>query len=69
VDQFEELFTVCHDPFQREAFMDHLLTAASEENSQKVLVLFALRADFTLTVRTTPTFARCWSSIKSISVL
>jgi WD40 repeat protein/DNA-binding SARP family transcriptional activator len=29
IDQFEELFTLCHDEFEREAFIDNLLTATS----------------------------------------
>ena len=28
VDQFEELFTLCRDPFEREAFVDNLLEAS-----------------------------------------
>jgi WD40 repeat protein/DNA-binding SARP family transcriptional activator len=46
VDQFEELFTLCHDPFEREAFVDHLLSAISGDLSANVSVLLALRADF-----------------------
>jgi WD40 repeat protein/class 3 adenylate cyclase len=45
VDQFEELFTLCRDEFEREAFIDNLLTALSQENSPFTLVL-TLRADF-----------------------
>jgi WD40 repeat protein/DNA-binding SARP family transcriptional activator len=46
VDQFEELFTLCHDPFEREAFVDHLLTAVSGESAAEILVVLVLRADF-----------------------
>jgi WD40 repeat protein/DNA-binding SARP family transcriptional activator len=46
VDQFEELFTLCHDPFEREAFVDHLLSAISAENTANILIVLALRADF-----------------------
>ena len=46
VDQFEELFTQCQDPFQREAFVDHLLASISGDGTTDVLVVLALRADF-----------------------
>ncbi len=46
VDQFEELFTLCHDPFEREAFVDHLFSAVSGESAADILVVLALRADF-----------------------
>jgi WD40 repeat protein len=45
VDQFEELFTLCRDSFEQEAFVDNLLTAASEPDRPDS-VLLALRADF-----------------------
>jgi hypothetical protein len=45
VDQFEELFTPCHDPFEREAYVDNLLSIANDpEGGDSVVV--ALRADF-----------------------
>jgi len=44
VDQFEELFTLCHDAFEREAFVDNLLGAAEADGPTAVVV--ALRADF-----------------------
>jgi WD40 repeat protein/DNA-binding SARP family transcriptional activator len=44
VDQFEELFTLCHDPFEREAFVDNLLAAAEPRGAATVVL--ALRADF-----------------------
>ena len=31
VDQFEELFTLCHDEFEREAFIDNLLTTTQSK--------------------------------------
>ncbi len=53
VDQFEELFTLCHDDFEREAFIDNLLTALTPapmetvENGEGGLTLIlTLRADF-----------------------
>jgi DNA-binding SARP family transcriptional activator/energy-coupling factor transporter ATP-binding protein EcfA2 len=44
VDQFEELFTLCRDGFEREAFVENLLTAAERGNLVKLVI--ALRADF-----------------------
>ena len=44
MDQFEELFTLCRDPFEREAFVDNLLDASQAGGSATVLI--ALRADF-----------------------
>jgi WD40 repeat protein/transcriptional regulator with XRE-family HTH domain/energy-coupling factor transporter ATP-binding protein EcfA2 len=45
VDQFEEIFTLCHDEVERIAFIDKLLTYAQEATSKYVVVI-ALRADF-----------------------
>ncbi|MFJ9909757.1 helix-turn-helix domain-containing protein [Streptomyces sp. NPDC101152] len=44
VDQFEELFTLCTDPAERQACLNLLLTAANPE--KKVRVVIAVRADF-----------------------
>ncbi len=44
VDQFEELFTQCDAPVERQAFVDNLLTAAAE--SGPTIVVITLRADF-----------------------
>jgi WD40 repeat protein/DNA-binding SARP family transcriptional activator len=44
VDQFEELFTLCHDAFEREAFVDNLLDVAESDGTARVVI--ALRADF-----------------------
>jgi WD40 repeat protein/DNA-binding SARP family transcriptional activator len=55
IDQFEELFTLCRDEFEREAFIDNLLAALSptplplgeERNGEGNLTLIiTLRADF-----------------------
>jgi hypothetical protein len=50
LDQFEELFTLCHDEFEREAFIDNLLTAVnasvSESTNEKITLILTLRADF-----------------------
>ncbi|MFE0424135.1 helix-turn-helix domain-containing protein [Streptomyces sp. NPDC058953] len=44
VDQFEELFTLCTDPAERTAFIDHLLTARDPDSHLRVII--AVRADF-----------------------
>ncbi|HET6597944.1 MAG TPA: adenylate/guanylate cyclase domain-containing protein, partial [Anaerolineales bacterium] len=45
MDQFEELFTLCRDEFERVAFIDNLLSAITPENSHISLIV-TLRADF-----------------------
>jgi WD40 repeat protein/class 3 adenylate cyclase len=45
VDQFEELFTLCRDPAERQAFIDALLLAAKTPNGP-MHILITLRADF-----------------------
>lgn len=47
VDQFEEVFTLCHDAEERAAFLDALLGA---EHGSRLRVVIGLRADF---------YARC----------
>ncbi|GLF95313.1 nSTAND1 domain-containing NTPase [Streptomyces yaizuensis] len=44
VDQFEEIFTLCQDPEERDAFIRLLLTA--REPASRLRVLCAVRADF-----------------------
>ncbi|MEV0255704.1 WD40 repeat domain-containing protein [Streptomyces sp. NPDC050732] len=44
VDQFEEVFSLCHDPAERAVFLDGLLTA--RDPSTRLRVLLAVRADF-----------------------
>jgi len=44
LDQFEELFTLCRDDFEREAFIDNLLTAIS--GAGQTTLILTLRADF-----------------------
>lgn len=46
VDQFEELFTQCRQPEERQAFVDALLAAVDPQSSRPVTVLIVLRADF-----------------------
>jgi WD40 repeat protein len=45
IDQFEELFALCRSEEERVAFIDNLLTAASETDG-RVIALITLRADF-----------------------
>jgi WD40 repeat protein/transcriptional regulator with XRE-family HTH domain len=45
VDQFEELFALCHSEEEKAAFIGNLLTAASEVDGRGI-VLITLRADF-----------------------
>lgn len=45
VDQFEELFSLCHSEEERVAFIGNLLAAASDSDSP-VIVVITLRADF-----------------------
>ena len=45
VDQFEEMFTLCRDDSERVLFIEKLLSL-SQEPSQKITVVLALRADF-----------------------
>ena len=44
VDQFEEVFTLCQDPAEREAFIRLLLTALDEDSRLRVVI--GIRADF-----------------------
>ncbi len=43
IDQFEEVFTLCKQPAEREAFINHLIRASQQSS---VIILIALRADF-----------------------
>ncbi|MDX9954145.1 MAG: protein kinase [Anaerolineae bacterium] len=45
IDQFEEIFTLCRAPAEREAFIANLLNAA-QSDSAEVFVVITLRADF-----------------------
>ncbi|MGW0509268.1 nSTAND1 domain-containing NTPase [Streptomyces olivaceoviridis] len=44
VDQFEELYTLCADPAERDRFIDRLLTATDPAGRLRVVI--AVRADF-----------------------
>ncbi|MGE5642303.1 MAG: helix-turn-helix domain-containing protein, partial [Byssovorax cruenta] len=45
VDQFEELFALCHSEAERTCFIQNLLSAATERDGRVILVI-TLRADF-----------------------
>lgn len=45
IDQFEELFSLCRYEDERKAFIDNLMTAASQED-HGAIVIITLRADF-----------------------
>jgi hypothetical protein len=45
VDQFEEIYSLCNDSVERQAFIANLLYAASDRSSQ-VMILITLRSDF-----------------------
>ncbi|MBE9209789.1 pentapeptide repeat-containing protein [Nostoc sp. LEGE 06077] len=45
VDQFEEVYTLCKDKAERDAFVGNLLCAAAEQ-SKRVSVILTLRSDF-----------------------
>ncbi|MFF4565544.1 hypothetical protein [Streptomyces sp. NPDC001435] len=44
VDQFEEIYTLCSDPAERDQFIDRLLTAT--DPAARLRVVIAVRADF-----------------------
>ena len=45
VDQFEEVFTLCHDEMERSTFIDKLIGSAQDQGIKTTIVI-ALRADF-----------------------
>jgi hypothetical protein len=46
IDQFEELFTLCRQPEEWQAFIDNVVTAAASGDSRPITILIVLRADF-----------------------
>jgi S1-C subfamily serine protease len=46
VDQFEELFTLCRDTEEKEAYINNLMSAVAAERGGPVHVILTLRADF-----------------------
>ena len=46
IDQFEEIFTQCHQDDERNVFIENLLSAVDPGDSQPITILLTLRADF-----------------------
>lgn len=46
IDQFEELFTACHDEAERQQFVANLMNASSLQAGAPLAILITLRADF-----------------------
>lgn len=46
VDQFEELFTLCRDVAERDAYINNLLTATSDDTQGPLTIVITIRADF-----------------------
>lgn len=46
IDQFEEIFTLCRQAEERQAFVDNLVTAVSPDDNNPLTILITLRADF-----------------------
>lgn len=45
IDQFEELFTLCHNEMEQHTFVENVLTAALQPAAKSIVVI-AMRADF-----------------------
>ena len=60
VDQFEEIYTLCHDSDQRDRFVENLLQAAAEE-AQQMLIIITLRSDFLGEIQKQPALNRLFS--------
>ena len=67
VDQFEEVFTLCNDSFEREAFVENLLGASDGPDGPGSVVI-ALRADSMRTAPSTHACARRLLNTRSTSV-
>lgn len=46
IDQFEELFTLCNDLTERQAFVDNVMAAVAPETGGPTTLIITLRADF-----------------------
>lgn len=46
IDQFEELFTLCKDEVERQAFVDNLLTAVDPKTAGSTTLILVIRSDF-----------------------
>ena len=54
IDQFEELYTLCKEPFERTLFIDNLLLAAADK-SLNISVITAMCSEFLTDAQTHPT--------------
>lgn len=54
IDQVEELYTLCKEPFERSLFIDNLLLAAADK-SLNISVIIAMRSEFLTETQTHPT--------------
>jgi hypothetical protein len=54
IDQFEELYTLCKEPFERTLFIDNLLLAAADK-SLNISIVTAMRSEFLADAQTHPT--------------
>jgi uncharacterized protein YjbI with pentapeptide repeats len=61
VDQFEELYTLCEDEQERQAFVDNLLVAA-RDRTQQVSVIITMRSDFLGATQQNPQLNQLFSS-------
>lgn len=61
VDQFEELYTLCDDEQERNAFVDNLLVAACDR-AQQVSVIITMRSDFLGATQQHPQLNQLFSS-------
>jgi tetratricopeptide (TPR) repeat protein len=46
IDQFEEIFTLCRQPEERQAFIDNLVASVPPDDPQPLTIVITLRADF-----------------------
>ena len=46
IDQFEEIYTLCRNTGEREAFINNLLAAIDPQDALPITILITLRADF-----------------------
>ncbi len=67
IDQFEEVFTACHDADRRAAFMSELVDLALDPRIETTVVV-ALRADFYGRCAASPDFAQLLSSDHTLVV-
>ncbi|WOD41899.1 hypothetical protein [Nodosilinea sp. E11] len=67
VDQFEEVYSLCKEDQERQAFIDNLLTAAQDSSGQ-VSVVITLRSDFLGETQRHPALSQVIGSDQSVIV-